>query len=246
MEGNQSGNGSDPQQTSVKAVGKVEKEYVVSLARDENPSANRRFHASHVQTGVVEHQYTSTVDDLDDDARSELSGLSEVSYCDKEKDEANGTQSGSRPEHIIFHEEALVLPYARPSLRKYHSEAHARESPPRPVLRRRRSRSLERYPIFEDHPLIVESEEEYSVSGSATPDIIVDDLDYYIETPVQIHPKSAHDIPEEQLRNLIGYLTHEENCLIPRCPCRDDKTRFQHLMPQVEQLAKEEADRQRG
>jgi hypothetical protein len=41
----------------------------------------------------------------------------------------------------------------------------------------------------------------------------------------------------------IGCLMHQENCQIPKCPCKEVKERFQHLMPQTRAHRQKEAER---
>ena len=46
---------------------------------------------------------------------------------------------------------------------------------------------------------------------------------------------------DKVLLTAVGCLMHQENCRIPRCPCRQVKERFRHLLPQTRSYMQKEA-----
>ena len=49
------------------------------------------------------------------------------------------------------------------------------------------------------------------------------------------------EVIDEVLLTAVGCLMHQENCRIPRCPCRQVKERFRHLLPQTRSYMQKEA-----
>ena len=63
------------------------------------------------------------------------------------------------------------------------------------------------------------------------------------EPPQQPAPSEASPIIDSILLEAVGCLMHQENCRIPRCPCREVKKRFAHIIPQTKLHIQQEAER---
>ena len=63
------------------------------------------------------------------------------------------------------------------------------------------------------------------------------------EPPQQLAPSEAPPIIDSILLEAVGCLMHQENCRIPRCPCREVKKRFAHIIPQTKLHIQQEAER---
>ena len=63
------------------------------------------------------------------------------------------------------------------------------------------------------------------------------------EPPQQPPPSEAPPIIDSILLEAVGCLMHQENCRIHRCPCREVKKRFAHIIPQTKLHIQQEAER---